>query len=187
MIEILVALVIVGVLLYLLTLIPMDPTVRRIIQVVAILFIILWVLRSLGVWSGNLRKVSMYEDLPYAYAGWGDRFGKFFDGVASVVVVALGLFINKKLGVANEQRGDRILVNGLIAQEANAVKNGETVSQVLRIVETKLMDEHDMDPQKASVAVAAAQLANGLPTGKDANTTKMDDVLTGTRDPKTHK
>jgi hypothetical protein len=51
-IEILVALIIVGVVLYLIELIPMDGTVKTIIRVLAILFVVLYLLQLLGVWHG---------------------------------------------------------------------------------------------------------------------------------------
>jgi len=52
MISLLVALVVFGVVLYLLSLIPMDGTVRQIIRVVAILFLILYLLQAFGLWHG---------------------------------------------------------------------------------------------------------------------------------------
>jgi hypothetical protein len=52
MISILVTLLILGVVLYCLQLVPMDGTVRRIIQAVVILFAVLWLLQVLGLWSG---------------------------------------------------------------------------------------------------------------------------------------
>lgn len=52
MISLLIALVILGVGLYLLELIPMDATIKRIIQVLAILFAVLYALQMLGVWRG---------------------------------------------------------------------------------------------------------------------------------------
>lgn len=52
MISILVTLVIFGVILYLISLIPMDGTVRRIIQVLAILVLFLYLLQILGLWHG---------------------------------------------------------------------------------------------------------------------------------------
>ena len=52
MISILVTLLILGVALYCLQLLPMDATVKRVIQVLAILFALLWVLQVLGLWSG---------------------------------------------------------------------------------------------------------------------------------------
>lgn len=52
MISVLVALVILGVAIYIIELIPMDATVKRVIHVLAILFVLLWVLQLLGVWPG---------------------------------------------------------------------------------------------------------------------------------------
>ncbi len=49
-ITILITLAIFGVLLYIVTLIPMDATVRKIIIVVAILAIVLWLLQGFGVY-----------------------------------------------------------------------------------------------------------------------------------------
>lgn len=48
LIGLIVALLIVGVVLYLVSLIPMDATIKRIIQVLAILFVVLWLLSALG-------------------------------------------------------------------------------------------------------------------------------------------
>lgn len=45
-------LVVLGVALYLVSLIPMDATVRRVIQVLAILFVVLYALQLLGLWHG---------------------------------------------------------------------------------------------------------------------------------------
>lgn len=55
MIELLVALIIIGVVLYLIELIPMDGTVKTIIRVLAILFMVLYLLQLLGVWHGFQR------------------------------------------------------------------------------------------------------------------------------------
>lgn len=52
MIAIIVALVIIGVALYLLELIPMDGTIKTIIKVVVILFAVLYVLSLLGINTG---------------------------------------------------------------------------------------------------------------------------------------
>ena len=52
LISILVALVVIGVILYLLNLIPMDGTIRTIIHVIVVLFVILWLLQMLGVNTG---------------------------------------------------------------------------------------------------------------------------------------
>lgn len=47
MVEFLIALVIVGAVLYLLQLLPIDATVKQIIQVIAIVFIVIWAIRTL--------------------------------------------------------------------------------------------------------------------------------------------
>jgi len=52
MISIIVLLLIVGVALYLIDLVPMDATVKRVIQVLAILCVILYALEALGLWHG---------------------------------------------------------------------------------------------------------------------------------------
>lgn len=52
MISLLVALIIVGVALYLVDMIPMNGTVKRIIQVLSVLFVILYALQILGLWHG---------------------------------------------------------------------------------------------------------------------------------------
>lgn len=52
MIAILVVLIIFGVCLYLIDLIPMDGTIKTIIKVLAILFVVLYVLSLLGVNTG---------------------------------------------------------------------------------------------------------------------------------------
>lgn len=46
--AIILTLVLVGVLLYLLTLIPMDPAIMTIIRVVVILGAVLWIVKALG-------------------------------------------------------------------------------------------------------------------------------------------
>jgi hypothetical protein len=48
LIGLLVVLLIVGVALYLISLVPMDATIKRIIQVLVILFVVLWLLGALG-------------------------------------------------------------------------------------------------------------------------------------------
>ncbi len=48
LVQLLIALVILGVVFYLINLIPMDATIRKIIQVVGILIAILLVLRAFG-------------------------------------------------------------------------------------------------------------------------------------------
>lgn len=52
MIGILVALVILGALIYIVGLLPIDATVKTIIKVIAIVFVFLYVLQLLGLWSG---------------------------------------------------------------------------------------------------------------------------------------
>lgn len=47
MIQLLIALVIIGALLYLLELIPIDATIKRVIQVIAILFVVIWAIKIL--------------------------------------------------------------------------------------------------------------------------------------------
>lgn len=53
MIELIVALIVVGVVLYLITLIPMDATIKKIIVVLVILLVVLWVLQSFGLIGGG--------------------------------------------------------------------------------------------------------------------------------------
>lgn len=48
-------LVVIGVGLYLLELVPMDATIKRIIQVVAILLVVLWILDALFGGFGSIR------------------------------------------------------------------------------------------------------------------------------------
>lgn len=48
LIGLVVVLLVVGVALYLVSLIPMDATIKRVIQVIVILVIILWVLSAVG-------------------------------------------------------------------------------------------------------------------------------------------
>lgn len=47
LVSVLLSLIILGVILYLITLIPMDPTIKQIIYVVAILAVILWLINVL--------------------------------------------------------------------------------------------------------------------------------------------
>ena len=53
MIEIVVMLIIVGVALYLIQLIPMDATIKKVIVVLVILIVVLWVLSALGLFQGG--------------------------------------------------------------------------------------------------------------------------------------
>jgi hypothetical protein len=52
MIELIVTLVILGVVLYIVDMLPIDATIKRIIHIVAILVAGLWVLQMLGFWHG---------------------------------------------------------------------------------------------------------------------------------------
>lgn len=59
MIEILVALIIAGVLLYLLNvLVPMDARIKTVINVLVGLFLFLYVLHVLGIWDGGAKLFS---------------------------------------------------------------------------------------------------------------------------------
>ena len=52
LIAIVIAIVVVGVLLWLInSYVPMDATVKRILNIVVILFLVLWLLKAFGVWS----------------------------------------------------------------------------------------------------------------------------------------
>jgi hypothetical protein len=48
LISIIVTLIVVGILLYLIELIPMDGTIKQIIRVVVIILVILWLLQTFG-------------------------------------------------------------------------------------------------------------------------------------------
>lgn len=48
LLGIVIVLVVIGVALYLVSLIPMDATVKRVIQVIVILFVVSWVLGQIG-------------------------------------------------------------------------------------------------------------------------------------------
>lgn len=52
-IQLLVWLALFGAVLYIITLIPMDPTIRRIITIVAVVAVVLWLLESFGLLSGG--------------------------------------------------------------------------------------------------------------------------------------
>ena len=52
LLSIIVALIAVGILLWVVnTLIPLDPKIRQILNIVVVLVVILWLLRAFGVWS----------------------------------------------------------------------------------------------------------------------------------------
>lgn len=48
MISLLITLIVIGAVLYLITLLPIDGTIKQIIYVVAIVFVLIWLLRNLG-------------------------------------------------------------------------------------------------------------------------------------------
>lgn len=53
LIGIVVVLVVIGVILYFLQQVPMDPAIRTLIRVVVILFCLLWLLQALGIFGGG--------------------------------------------------------------------------------------------------------------------------------------
>lgn len=52
-VGIIVAIVVVGLLLWAAGQIPMDPTVRRILQVVVVVVLVLWILQAFGLLGGT--------------------------------------------------------------------------------------------------------------------------------------
>lgn len=52
LISLLVYLIVVGLLLYVVGLLPIDATIKRIIQVVVLVVVILWLLQTLGLLAG---------------------------------------------------------------------------------------------------------------------------------------
>jgi len=50
--ELLVALVILGLILWVVSQLPIDATIKRIIHVVAVVIAVLWCLQTLGLWTG---------------------------------------------------------------------------------------------------------------------------------------
>ena len=52
-ISIIVTLIVIGLLLYLIGLIPMDSTIKQIIRVVVIIAVIVWLVQSLGLLGPN--------------------------------------------------------------------------------------------------------------------------------------
>lgn len=54
LIELLIALIIIGAVLYVVSIVPIDGTIKRIITVIAIVFVCIWLLRSLGHMGGPL-------------------------------------------------------------------------------------------------------------------------------------
>ena len=58
LITIIVALILVGVALYLINLIPMDATIKKIIYVLVMVFVVLWLLQSFGI-IGSLSSIGI--------------------------------------------------------------------------------------------------------------------------------
>jgi hypothetical protein len=54
LISLIVTLIIVGVALYLVTLIPMDPIIKQVIRVLVILVALLYCLSALGIWHSSI-------------------------------------------------------------------------------------------------------------------------------------
>lgn len=52
LIGLLVVLLVVGAVLYILSLVPLDATIKRIIYVLVILFVVLWLLQAFGLIGG---------------------------------------------------------------------------------------------------------------------------------------
>lgn len=57
-IPLLVTLAIFGAVLYLITLIPMDPTIRKVITIVAVIAVVLWLLETFGLLGGGGPRVN---------------------------------------------------------------------------------------------------------------------------------
>ena len=59
-ITLIVALAIIGLVLYLIeTYIPMDPAIKTIIRVIVVLFVILWLLSAFGILSNRALRIGM--------------------------------------------------------------------------------------------------------------------------------
>jgi len=53
LIDLIIALVLVGVCLYIISLIPMDETIKTVIRVVVLLVVLLWVVRAFGFFGSS--------------------------------------------------------------------------------------------------------------------------------------
>lgn len=52
LVDLIVALVVVGVVLYLInSFVPMDANIKKLLNVAVILFLVLWLLRAVGLWT----------------------------------------------------------------------------------------------------------------------------------------
>jgi len=54
LISLIVAIALVGVALYLIGLLPMDPIVRKVLNILVVVFVVLWALQQLGLIGGVL-------------------------------------------------------------------------------------------------------------------------------------
>jgi hypothetical protein len=57
MVQLIVVLLVLGLVLYLVTLLPIDPVILRIVQVVVLLCVILWLLSAFGILDAPLPRV----------------------------------------------------------------------------------------------------------------------------------
>ena len=57
--QILIGLILIGAVLYIVTLLPIDATIKRIIQVVAIVFAIIWILTLMWPMLGSVSTVRL--------------------------------------------------------------------------------------------------------------------------------
>ena len=53
LLDVVIALVIVGLVLYIIGLIPIDPTIKKIINILVIVVMAFWLLQQLGLWHGG--------------------------------------------------------------------------------------------------------------------------------------
>lgn len=51
LIGLIVALVVIGVVLYVVNLLPMDATIKKILMIVVLLVVVLWLLQAFGLWT----------------------------------------------------------------------------------------------------------------------------------------
>jgi hypothetical protein len=56
LLTIIITLIVVGVVMWLINLIPMQPTIKRIINTIIVIVIVIWLMRVFGLWSylGNI-------------------------------------------------------------------------------------------------------------------------------------
>jgi len=51
LITIVITLIVVGVVLWLINLIPMQPTIKKIVNTIIVIFIVIWLMKVFGLWS----------------------------------------------------------------------------------------------------------------------------------------